>query len=169
MREGEERRRGELADEVVAMFAALVRRLRGTLPDALQTQLHAQLGATTPHQLEALHILHRARERGEAGLTMNDLARQQGCALSSASALADRLVGEGLVERVHDPADRRVVRLVATAKGDALCRQFGAVKRTVTMETMRALSVEELETLVALLRKVACQPVPAGARERGRG
>lgn len=168
-RERDDDRRAQLADELVTLLGAMVRRLRATLPDALEAQLHAQLGTTTPHQLEALHILHRTQERGTGGLTMNELARQQGCAVSSASALADRLVSEGLVERVQDPADRRVVRLTATAKGDALCTRFGAVKRDVTMETMRALSVEELETLVGLLRKVACQPARAGAGEHVHG
>lgn len=162
---GEEERRAALADEVVMMFAAMARRMRATLPDALQAQLQAPLGATTPHQLEALHILHRAQKGGDAGLTMNELARQQGCAVSSASALADRLVCEGLAERVPDSGDRRVVRLVSTARGDALCTQFGAIKRQVTLETLRALDVEELDTLVSLLRKVQAQPVQPEAEE----
>jgi DNA-binding MarR family transcriptional regulator len=161
----EEQRRAELADELVAAFGALARHLRATLPDALQTQLQAELGTTTPHQLEALHVLHHAQERGDAGLTMNELARRQGCALSSASALADRLLREGLVERVPDAADRRVVRLVSTAKGNALCTQFGTVKRNVTLDALRRLSVEELETLVALLRKATRHPVAAAAEE----
>lgn len=163
--EREEQRRAELADEVVMMFGAMVRRLRAALPDALHAQLQAGLGTTTPHQLEALHSLHRAQERGDAGLTMNELARQQGCAVSSASALADRLVCEGLAERVPDSGDRRVVRLVSTARGDALRLQFGAVKRQVTLETLRALDVEELETFVALLRKVQGQRVTPQAAE----
>jgi hypothetical protein len=35
------------------------------------------------------------------------------------------------------------------------------VKRSVTLETLRALSVADMETLVALLRKVALQPAGA--------
>lgn len=169
VREPEEQRRGELADEVVTLFGAMGRRLRAALPDALQAQLQAQLGTTTPHQLEALHLLQHAQEGGTGGLTMNELARHQGCAVSSASALADRLVSEGLVERVHDLADRRVVRLVATTKGDELCTRFGAVKREVTSQTMRTLSVAELETLVRLLRKVACPPPAARVADDGCG
>lgn len=149
-----EQRRVELADDIITMFGTLVRRFRATIPEAV----HAQLGSATAHQLEALHALLLTRERGDAGVTMNDLARLQGCALSTASALADRLLREGLVERVSDASDRRVVRLVPTSKGEASCEEFRMVKRGVTLETLRALSVEDMETLVALLRKVVLQP-----------
>ena len=155
----DERRRTELADDIITMFGALARHFRASIPDAVR----AQLGSATAHQLEALHALQLTRERGDAGVTMNELARMQGCALSTASALADRLLREGLVERVADEADRRVVRLVPTEKGEASCEEFRLVKRSVTLQTLRGLSVEEMETLVALLRKVALQPAAAGA------
>ena len=142
-------RRAELAGELVTVFAVLARRFRTAIPDALE----AELGSATPHQLEALHVLLHTSEDGVAGVTMNELARLQGCALSSASALVDRLIREGLVERVSDAGDRRVVRIVPTAKGDACCRQFAEVKRSVALQMLRQLSGQEMETLVELMRK----------------
>ncbi|MBV8528573.1 MAG: winged helix DNA-binding protein [Candidatus Dormibacteraeota bacterium] len=144
-----EERRAALAGELVAVFGALARRFRTAIPDALE----AELGTVTPHQLEALHVLLQTSEGGTAGLTMNELARLQGCALSSASALVDRLLREGLVERVSDAADRRVVRVVPTAKGDAFCRQFAQAKRSVALQIVCQLTGEEMETLIALMRK----------------
>ena len=144
-----EERRSLLAGELVTVFAALARRFRTAIPDALE----AELGTVTPHQLEALHVLVHAREGGAAGVTMNELARLQGCALSSASALVDRLLREGLVDRVSDAGDRRIVRVVPTAKGDAFCRQFAEVKRSIALQMLRQLNATEMETLVALLRK----------------
>lgn len=146
-----ERRRAELAGELVTVFGALARRFRTAIPEALE----AELGTVTPHQLEALHVLLQTSEGGAAGLTMNELARLQGCALSSASALVDRLLREGLVDRVSDATDRRVVRVVPTAKGDAFCTQFAQVKRGVALQMMCQLSAAEMETLIALLRKAA--------------
>lgn len=151
----EERRRAKLADELVGVLGVLVRRFRAAIPDGLG----AELGAATAHQLEAIHMLQHAREGGSAGTTMNELARLQGCALSSASALADRLLREGLVQRVHDVDDRRVVRLVPTAKGDAYARQFAEVKRCAALQSLQRLSVDEMATLVALLRKAASEPI----------
>lgn len=159
----EERRRAEIADELVAVFGVFVRRFRAAIPDALGTGL----GSATAHQLEALHMLFRSREGGAAGVTMNELARLQGCALSSASALADRLLREGLVERVPDAADRRVVRLVLTAKGDGFCRQFAEVKRCAALQTLERLSVEEMAALVTLLRKAASEPAMAEVLQGG--
>src|SRR5579864_5371388 len=46
--------RRELADEVVSLIPVLKRRFQATLP----AQLHEELGATTTHQLEALHLLY---------------------------------------------------------------------------------------------------------------
>ena len=149
-----EQRRAELAGELVTVFAALARRFRTAIPDALESEL----GAVTPHQLEALHVLLQTREGGSGGLTMNELARLQGCALSSASALVDRLFREGLVDRVSDASDRRVVRVMPTAKGDAFCAQFAQLKRGVALQMLCQLSVGEIEMLVALLRKASVAP-----------
>ncbi len=94
---------------------------------------------------------------------MNELARLQGCALSSASALVDRLLREGLVDRVSDATDRRVVRVVPTAKGDAFCTQFAEVKRGVALQMVRQLSGGEMEMLIALLRKATSGASGAGS------
>ena len=159
----DERRRAELADELVAVFGVFVRRFRAAIPDALG----ADLGSATAHQLEALHLLFHAREGGAAGVPMNELARLQGCALSSATALADRLLREGVVERVPDTADRRVVRLVVTAKGEGFCRQFAEVKRCAALQSLQRLSVDEMATLVTLLHKAASEPVAEVEVQRG--
>lgn len=152
------RTREELAAELVALIPELKRRFQATLP----AQLKDELGAATTHQLEALHLLHltvAAADDG-AGATMNELARRQGCALSSATALADRLLQQGLAERIQDPADRRVVRIAPTDKGEDLCNRFAAVKRALAMQATAALSDDEMATLLRLVRKVAV-PDPA--------
>ena len=159
-----EERRAELAGELVRTFGVLARRFRTAIPDALE----AELGTVTPHQLEALHVLLQTREGGSGGLTMNELARLQGCALSSASALVDRLLREGLVDRVSDASDRRVVRVVPTAKGDAFCTQFAELKRSVALQMLCQLSVREMEMLVALMRK-ATSAAPRAGSEAVRG
>ena len=158
-----ERLRLELADDIITAFGTIVRRFRAAIPDAIRSQL----GSATAHQLEALHVLQHTRARGDAGVTMNELARLQGCALSTASALADRMLREGLVERVADESDRRVVRLVPTDKGEASCEEFRQVKRSVTLQTLSELSVDDMKALAALLQKIATHPAVAGAEVAG--
>lgn len=154
-----EERRAELAGELVTLFGVLARRFRTAIPEALE----AELGTVTPHQLDALHVLLQTREGGSCGLTMNELARLQGCALSSASALVDRLLREGLVDRVSDASDRRIVRVVPTAKGDDFCAQFAELKRGVALQMLCQLSVAEIETLVALMQKATRSAPRAGS------
>ena len=54
-------------------------------------------------------------------LTVNELAAHLYCDKSTASRLAQSLVEKGYVARERDGEDGRVVRLVATSEGAALC------------------------------------------------
>ena len=147
------RAREALAAELVSLLPALKHRFQATLPEGVRDEL----GGATPHQLEALHLLHLTVAAGDSarGATMNELARRQGCAMSTATALADRLLRQGLVVRVTDDDDRRVVRIAPTERGEALCNQFAAAKRELALAATAALSDDELETLIRLFRKVA--------------
>jgi DNA-binding MarR family transcriptional regulator len=63
----------------------------------------------------------------EAGrITVNDLAAHLYCDKSTASRLAQSLVDKGYVARERDGGDARVVRLVATSAGAALCATIDA-------------------------------------------
>jgi DNA-binding MarR family transcriptional regulator len=125
-----------------------VPRLRRRLQAVFSGELEEQFGSPTVHQMEALQLLHLTMPHGQPrpGATMNELARRQGCALSTATALVDRLLRHGLAERVPDPEDRRVVRIVPTAKG---------LKRTAALQALAPLSDDDLDTLTRLLGAVA--------------
>src|SRR5918998_4998879 len=85
--------------------------------DRLSVQTRAEWAEDWPEieltmpQLRALGLLGRAPQR------MGDLAAYLGISLSSATSLVERLEGKGLVERTHDPVDRRVVHCHLTADG----------------------------------------------------
>jgi DNA-binding MarR family transcriptional regulator len=76
----------------------------------------ASLDATEPRlslqQYRALTVLH---ERGPQPAAR--LAGALGIAPSTLTRLADRLILAGVVERLGDPGDRRVVLLAATRRG----------------------------------------------------
>lgn len=59
-------------------------------------------------------------------VTVNDLAAHLYCDKSTASRLAQSLVEKGYLARVRDERDARVVRLVPTAAGAALCATIEA-------------------------------------------
>lgn len=62
----------------------------------------------------------------EGGLTVNELAARLYLDKSTASRIANGLVERGLLAREPDPEDGRVVRLVATGRGEALHRRIEA-------------------------------------------
>lgn len=56
-------------------------------------------------------------------LSLGELAESAGLHLSRASRICDRLVGQGLVSRADDPADRRVLTLRLTSQGSQLVQR----------------------------------------------
>jgi DNA-binding MarR family transcriptional regulator len=81
--------------------------LQGRLEEAL-----TEVGLS-PAKFEVLHQLARAGD----SMPLRALAVGQRCVPSNMTQLVDRLESDGLVRRVADPADRRIVRAVLTPEG----------------------------------------------------
>lgn len=73
--------------------------------------LLAEMGISNP-QFNTLLALY---EMGP--LTMGELGKHLFAACSTATDLADRLEGEGMVERIRDSRDRRIVRMHLLPRG----------------------------------------------------
>ena len=99
---------------------------------------------------------------------MNEIARMQHCALSSASALADRMIRLGFAERLSDAEDRRIIRIVPTALGLQMLDRFDEARRAVALETLAPLRDEDLEQLVLLMSRIVDWPEPGHAKEVAR-
>lgn len=97
---------GLLPDEVLALLEAAYR-IDGRLEEAL-----AAHGLSRP-KLNVLTHLAEARE----SLALSEIAERLNCVKSNVTQLVDRLEGDGLVRRLYDPADRRIVRAELTALG----------------------------------------------------
>lgn len=63
-------------------------------------------------------VLSQLAQAGEP-LTLSELASRVCCVRSNMTQLVDRLEAEGLVRRVDDPDDRRIVRAAITPLGKA--------------------------------------------------
>lgn len=99
------------------------------------------LNMSTP-QLKALLLISE-----EEAIRMRELARKLGGSFSNATVLVDRLVERGLVERMMEPQDRRVVLVRATEDGGLLIEQLVTSWRTLTESLLEGLSSEDLETV----------------------
>ena len=139
--------RAELVEAFFDRLVALKRKVTAAVPP----EVSEAMAAVTPHQVDALCLM----DGTDVGMTMNELARAQGCALSSATALVDRLVSQELAERHPDPNDRRIVRIAPTQRAKALIVSSRASKRELGLALLEPLSDAEIGDLVALLTKIA--------------
>ena len=97
---------------------------------------------------------------------MSDVARRLRVETPSATSMIDRLAAKGLVERGHDPTDRRAVVCSLTQAGMDAIEEFWA-QRTARTESLAAvLSTEELEVVVPALEIMADAAHRARSRRR---
>lgn len=79
------------------------------------------------------------------------VARSLGMTVSTATGVVDRLVAQGLIQRLEDPRDRRMVLLKATPKGAALLERMLRVGLGHFREILDRLSLEELRIVARAL------------------
>jgi DNA-binding MarR family transcriptional regulator len=132
----------------------------------LKKQLVAQLVESS--RLLRNHIDHRAKQRGTTraqwivlfrlrqneGLSQVDLAEVLELQPISLVRLLDRLVEHGLLERRHDPKDRRANRLFLTAKGRKLVDELDSLRDAIATDVFQHVSDKALQTTLDTLRDV---------------
>lgn len=115
----------------------------------------------TPPRLSALSVLVFGGPR-----TIGSLARAERVTPPTMTRLVAGMVASGLVERLGDPDDRRVVRVSATEQGRALLlsgrdRRVGALARM--LEPLTPKERRRLETAAAIIERVLVPgPRPEG-------
>ena len=112
------------------------------------------------------HVVVLLRVTREPGITMNELGRLLTIPKSQISLLVTDLVRDGLVRKVEDTNDQRLIRLLPTASGRREAGRWRAAFRTLVGQRVRALSAVEVEHLVDGLRalRAAYAPVTPAAR-----
>jgi MarR family transcriptional regulator for hemolysin len=132
----------------------------------LKRQLIAQLVESS--RLLRNYIDHRAKVRGstraqwivlfrlrqQEGLSQVDLADVLELQPISLVRLLDRLVEHGLLERRHDPNDRRANRLFLTASGRQLVDDLDSLRDDIATDVLQDLSDDAIKTSLAALRDI---------------
>ena len=83
---------------------------------------------------------------------MSRLADDLGVALPNASGIVNRLAERGIVEREHDEADRRVVRVSLTDAGRRLIGEMEDARRTRIRQLVSALDTAQQASLLQSVR-----------------
>jgi DNA-binding MarR family transcriptional regulator len=132
----------------------------------LKRQLIAQLVESS--RLLRNYIDHRAKSRGttraqwivlfrlrqQEGLSQVDLADVLELQPISLVRLLDRLVEHGLLERRHDPKDRRANRLFLTASGRQLVDDLDSLRDEIAKDVLRDLPDDAIKTSLSALREI---------------
>lgn len=114
------------------------------------------------------YIDHRAKERGttraqwvvlfrlrdQEGLSQVDLADVLELQPISLVRLLDRLVEQQLLERRHDPRDRRANQLFLTAAGRRLVDDLDSLRDDIAEQVLRDVSDDAIATGLETLRNV---------------
>ncbi len=130
-------RRQELTDRFTESAEYLNRQLHTGRLDEWQG-----LDMTIP-QIRTLVLLERM-----GPLRMGNIAIYLGRALSATTTVMDRLVEKGLVDRVADPSDRRVVICQLSESGEQAIKRFWRIGRERLQIVVDLLDEEQLETVV---------------------
>jgi DNA-binding MarR family transcriptional regulator len=109
-----------------------------------------EIFASTLPRFDLLSQLYRTPD----GLTMGELSARLMVTNGNVTGLINRLVSEGLVERIVDPADRRVQRVSLSRKGRRFFGSMAPANQVWINEAMAGMTPDELRELQRLLAKL---------------
>jgi len=139
------------SENTVLRVWLLLHRVRDALA-LCEDSILAEYGITT----EQFAVLAAVRSRG-GSLRPTDLASILERSPNSVSMLVDRMVKAGLVKRTRDRADRRVVNVTLTGKGQNAVEPATPAAWESIQRILSPLSDEEKRTLAGLLETVKCE------------
>jgi DNA-binding MarR family transcriptional regulator len=99
------------------------------------------------------NVLRAIRRGGPDGLPVSRIGNQMTDPRADVTRLLDRLERDGLVSRLHDSKDRRVVRVGLTTRGNGVLSELDAPMIALHKRQLGHMTTDELHTLNALLRK----------------
>ncbi len=135
----------ELADQIDAVLLA------SRVLVALSAQSIAAVEDVV--SLTQLRVLVIVAARGPLDLTA--LAEVMGVHSSSATRACDRLVGHDLLDRRHNPGDRRQVMLSLTPKGRRLVESIIRRRRAAIEQIVRQMPTAQRRALAPAMRNFA--------------
>ena len=89
--------------------------------------------------------------RHNPGMSLRQLATEEGISAPALSGHVDRLEKAGLLERVRDEGDRRRVGLMLTGEGERLLKRIRARRTTWLTERLRGLEQDEIAAIEAAI------------------
>ncbi|MEZ5887466.1 MAG: MarR family transcriptional regulator [Paracoccaceae bacterium] len=121
-----------------------------TAENRLRDYLRVTHGTTLP-RFDVMAALYRRRE----GVTMSELSRMLLVSNGNATAVVDRLEGDGLVRRTPSESDRRTVFVTLTAEGVSAFEGLASGHETEVDRLFAGLSETDLDQMTDILKRAA--------------
>nr|WP_237179001.1 winged helix DNA-binding protein [Paenibacillus sp. MMS18-CY102] len=102
----------------------------------------------TASQAEAISILESRQP-----LTLKELGNLLICEAGSPSRLVDRMVADGIIEKVVHPDDSRAVLLRLTAEGQAIAKRIKEIEEDAYRYINQLLTDQEIKSVNGMLEK----------------
>ncbi len=104
-------------------------------------------------ELVALDLIFQKREP-----IMSELSDGLSIGVSTATGIVDRLFEKGLVSRLRNHGDRRIVRVKLTKKGKQKAEEYQEQMKKAFERILAALSQKEQQMLILIMEKIAKEP-----------
>jgi DNA-binding MarR family transcriptional regulator len=104
--------------------------------------------------------------QSEKPMTMRELGAELNVPMSTATRIVDWLVRGGMVERVNDPNDRRVVRVSMSKSGSELYKAGMGYNRQRIANLLKDFSTKEQMQLLKLMNKLFTSLVNESERQK---
>lgn len=135
-----------ILDELIDYWEILTYQLKETSPYRLGI-VNSQLSE------QELKVISFLGKEGEARMT--DIANHMNLVGSSLTAIADKLIEKGCVERRRSRSDRRRVMLFLTDEGVLIFDSLRSMKKKKGKEILSLLTEEEKRIYLDLMKKMA--------------
>jgi len=115
----------------------------------VQSEKHSCLGdRISRSQVWVLKQLEFGKQK------ISKLAEQLDVSVPAITALSDKLIAQGLAERLRSEDDRRIVFLLITEKGRTLLQEIRKERQKLMKTYLAGLPDDDIEHLVLIYRKI---------------
>jgi DNA-binding MarR family transcriptional regulator len=87
-------------------------------------------------------------------IPMSEIGKRMDISKPYMTALVDKLIREGLVERMPDMRDRRVINVAITRAGRDTLKEFRRNARKIIMENLSSLTSDDISALYVSLKTI---------------
>jgi DNA-binding MarR family transcriptional regulator len=130
-----------IADDILASFPILFRRVSKAKGHPSAKRLD-----------QSLPVLGVLLNHGP--MPMSEIGRKMGISKPYTTVLVDRLIKKGLVERVLDADDRRLVNIRTTKAGRDTFKEFRKCAREIVIRNLSSLTSDDISAFYASMKTI---------------